>query len=162
MHREIKPNNTSARFMWFLITPITVFVLAVVFLSGTPVDQFGILPYIAVSFLLAPIVIQFWVKSQSLILSNECVTYKTLTSRGMMNWVFPLNNIEYWYYFSPRGYKAAGVKSLVIKSTHGPEPMLPHGPFANLKGVIILPPTFSKYFNEVINFLESKNVHQKT
>jgi hypothetical protein len=152
----VKADTRSAIIFWVLFGGIAVILVFGPLFGEGPISRYGPLPYMGGGFIVLAGWMHAWLKMQTLTLSDDGVLFTKLTIFGLKKKYFPMDSIEGWYYFhAPGKYGAIGIKSLVIKSNKGPRPKLPHGPFANMDGVMIIPPVFRKRYSEIEKFFNS-------
>ncbi len=148
---DILPDSRNYTFMWVFFGLIAAAMPAVAIYRGEFMaimfEQGAIL---ASLFMLSfPAAIHLWGSSQHLYLGVSEITHKALEQFRFKRKTFKLSDIE--------GYKyESGV--LVIKSKNGPYPKFPHGPFADLSGVILVPPIFLKDHGRIIDHLNNHGV----
>ena len=148
---ELLPDTRNYTFLWVFFGLISAAIPAVGIYRGEFIElMLGQGAIWASLFMLSfPAAFHFWGRSQHILLTSTEITHQSLEQLRYKCKTFHVAEIE--------GYKYQnGV--LVIKSSHGPYPKFPHGPFADLSGVILVPPLFLNDHGKIIEFLKSNGV----
>ena len=146
------PDTRNFTLLWWFFGLLALMMPAVGIYTGDFValmfEQGAI--WMSLFFLVPPAIIHFWGKAQNLNLGTTEIIQNSLEQFRFKRKIFKVSEIE-WYRYE-RGV-------LVIKSKQGPYPKFPYGPFADLNGVILVPPLFLKDFGKIEAYLNNRGIY---
>lgn len=147
----VLPNRGNLWVLILVFSPGTLFIPGIAIYRG---EYFNAdIWLIALCAHAATVLAYFYIKSQRVVLSDHSITHGSFGISGSKVKTLNLDDIEYW---------RIERLTLIVARKEGNIPDLPHGPFADLSDVLLIPASlFSPRTKEITDFLTGKGIQEK-